>query len=303
MKAQKEDRFLRVRQIAYLIYDYFRVTGANDSVENYADLFKVLRNDDTQEFDSNRTEFCCPWRKSHLMISCKDCTNSEYESQKHKTVLEFYNMEISSEKSWTWLTQIENYGEEKYRARFTKEEFGPEVEIISETLWKKTRGLRTPGDCWQWKTNGQCVKGDNCSFRHDTNERAKSTQPNPSPSSFIRQKEIRREPEVPDAECLFHKSESGCRFGIKCSYAHLQVDQQPSRRSQKDGHRSAVAELKITRQLGCVFEDMEPPKVFIDFAEELKHTGTNQMCSIHQSRGTSRWHSRPKSIAWNDLPK
>ena len=33
-KAQKEDRFLRGRQIAYLIYEYFRVTGANDSVEN-----------------------------------------------------------------------------------------------------------------------------------------------------------------------------------------------------------------------------------------------------------------------------
>ena len=33
-KAQKEDRFLRGRQIAYLTYEYFRVTGANDSVEN-----------------------------------------------------------------------------------------------------------------------------------------------------------------------------------------------------------------------------------------------------------------------------
>ena len=32
MKAHKEDRFLRGRQIAYLIYEYFRVTGANDSV-------------------------------------------------------------------------------------------------------------------------------------------------------------------------------------------------------------------------------------------------------------------------------
>ena len=46
-KAQKEDRFFRGRQIAYLIYEYFRVTGANNSVENYADLFTVvLRNDD-----------------------------------------------------------------------------------------------------------------------------------------------------------------------------------------------------------------------------------------------------------------
>ena len=33
--------FLRGRQIAYLIYEYFRVTGANDSVENYADLFTI----------------------------------------------------------------------------------------------------------------------------------------------------------------------------------------------------------------------------------------------------------------------
>ena len=46
-KAQREDRFLRGRQIAYLICENFRVTGANDSVENYADLFTIaLRNDD-----------------------------------------------------------------------------------------------------------------------------------------------------------------------------------------------------------------------------------------------------------------
>ena len=52
-KAQWEYRFLRGRQIAYLIYEYFRVTGANDSVENFADLFTIaLRNDDIQEFDS-----------------------------------------------------------------------------------------------------------------------------------------------------------------------------------------------------------------------------------------------------------
>ena len=52
-KSQKEDRFFRGRQIAYLIYDQFQVTGTNDSVENYTDLFTiVLRNDDIQEFDS-----------------------------------------------------------------------------------------------------------------------------------------------------------------------------------------------------------------------------------------------------------
>ena len=78
-------------------------------------------------------------------------------------------------------------------------------------------------------------------------------------------------------ECLFYKSKSGCRFGEKCSYAHRQVDEQPSKRSKKNGDKSAVAMLKKhelydrtgrpvvhdssnTRQLGCVFWDMEPPK-------------------------------------------
>ena len=41
-KAQKQDRFLRGRQIAFLIYEYFRVTEANDSVENCADLFTTV---------------------------------------------------------------------------------------------------------------------------------------------------------------------------------------------------------------------------------------------------------------------
>ena len=44
IKAQKEDRFLRGRQIAHLIYEHFWVTGANDSVENYV--------------DRNSTKFC-----------------------------------------------------------------------------------------------------------------------------------------------------------------------------------------------------------------------------------------------------
>ena len=56
-KAQNEDRFLRGRHIAYMIYDYFRVTGAHDTVLDYADLFSItLRNDDVQEFDTRWDE-------------------------------------------------------------------------------------------------------------------------------------------------------------------------------------------------------------------------------------------------------
>ena len=74
-KAQ-EDRFLRGRQIADLIYDYFQVTGAHDSVENYADLFTIsLRNDDIQEFDSKWDGIILSMTEIPPDDTLKDCTN------------------------------------------------------------------------------------------------------------------------------------------------------------------------------------------------------------------------------------
>ena len=95
-KAQKEDRFLRGRQIAYLIYEYFRVTGANDSIENYAGLFTIaLRNDDTQESDLKWDGILLSMTK----IPSDDILECLYklrirESEKLKTVLELYDLEI-----------------------------------------------------------------------------------------------------------------------------------------------------------------------------------------------------------------
>ena len=98
--SQKQDRFLGGRQIAYLIYEYVRVTGANDSVENYADLFTIsLRNDDIQEFDSKWDGILLSMTK----IPPDDILEGLYkirirESDKHKTVLELYDMEIHQKK-------------------------------------------------------------------------------------------------------------------------------------------------------------------------------------------------------------
>ena len=100
-KAQKQDRFLRGRQIAYPIYECFRVTRANDSVENYADLFTIgLRNNDIQEFDSKWNGFLL----SMTEIPPDDIVEGLYkirirESEKLKTVLEFCNMEIHQKKA------------------------------------------------------------------------------------------------------------------------------------------------------------------------------------------------------------
>ena len=172
MKAYKEDRFLPGRQTAYLIYEYFRVTGANDSVENYADLFTVLlRNDDIQEFDSKWDEILL----SMTQIPSDDILENLYklrirESEKLKTVLELYNMEILQKKEVS--SRI-------YESRILK----PETEILKQAPWSRIKGQNSVNKeiVGNGKPTGSVLKETICSFRHDKDKRAKSTQPNPSP--------------------------------------------------------------------------------------------------------------------------
>ena len=97
-KAQKEDRFLRGRQIAYLIYDHFRVIGTHVSVENYADLFTIsLRNDDIQEFDSKWDGFLLSMTKIDEILEGLYKLRIR-ESEKLKTVLELYDLETHQKK-------------------------------------------------------------------------------------------------------------------------------------------------------------------------------------------------------------
>ena len=95
-KTQKEYWFLRGRQIAYMFYDNFTVTGAHDTVLDYADLFTViLRKDDVQEFDTRWDEILLSMSK----IPSDDVLESLFklrtrESDQLKTVQELYDLEI-----------------------------------------------------------------------------------------------------------------------------------------------------------------------------------------------------------------
>ena len=195
-KARKQDRFLRGRQIAYLIYDYFRVTGANDSVENYADLFTIsLRNDDIQEFDSKLDGILLSMTK----IPPDDILEGLYklrirEPEKLKTVLELYDLEIHQKKSGPDYHRLKTMVKRSIEQDIRNKNFGARNENYGKHAVVKNQGTkqrvqRILGDCWQWETNGQCVKGDNCSFCHDINKREKVTPSNPSPNSFMQQNE------------------------------------------------------------------------------------------------------------------
>ena len=165
MKAQKEHRFLRGRQIANLIYEYFRVTGANDSVVNFAELFTViLRNDDIQKFDSKWDEILL----SMTQIPSDDILEGLYklrirESEKLKTVLELYNMEIHQKKAGPdyhrLKTMVKRSIEQNLRMKnFEARNGNFETSAVVKNPRMKQREQRSLGDCWQLKTNGQCSK-------------------------------------------------------------------------------------------------------------------------------------------------
>ena len=61
-------------------------------------------------------------------------------------------------------------------------------------------------------------------------------------------------------ECSFYKSAEGCKFGDKCASAHRRFEEQPCKRFKRSGVKSAVALLKETQNLGCVFQVVEPPR-------------------------------------------
>ena len=161
------------RQSAYLIYEYFRVTGATDSVENYADLFTVvLRNDNIQEFDSKWDGILL----SMTQIPSDEILESLYrlrirESEKLKTILELYNMEIHQKKAGPDYHRLKTMVKRSIEQEIRNKNFGArngnfEKNAVVKNQGTKQREQRSLGDCWQWKANGQCSKGDNFRFRH-----------------------------------------------------------------------------------------------------------------------------------------
>ena len=181
-KAQKQDRFHRGRQIAYMIYDYLRVTGAHDTVLDYANVFTTaLRNDDVQEFDTR----WCDISLSMTKIPSDDILDSLYklrtrESDQLKTVMELYDSEIHqkiSKPDYQRLkTMVKSSIDQKLRLR-NFDGRNERIETVAVVTNRRgQRGVeRGPGECYQWKAKGQCSRRGSCSFWYDENKRAKST--------------------------------------------------------------------------------------------------------------------------------
>ena len=165
-RAQKDDRFPRGRRIAFMIYDYFRVTGAQNTVLDYADLFSVtLHDDNIQEFDTRWDEVPLSMSK----IPSDDILESLYklrirESAQLKTVSELYDMEIHHKISMPnyqkLKTMVKRRKDQKLRLRNFDARHG---KIETGAVGKSRRGLigveGGKGICNQWTEKGAVFEG------------------------------------------------------------------------------------------------------------------------------------------------
>ena len=139
------------------------------------------------------------------------------ESEKLKTVLELYDLEIHQKKLGPDYHRLKTMVKRSIEQEIRNKNFGNrngnfEKNAVVKNQGTKQRVQRILGDCWQWETNGQCVKGNNCSFRHDTDKRGK-TRIIKSVSEFFscsRMSENHRGPEVPEVKVRVVE----CRDGL-----------------------------------------------------------------------------------------
>ena len=164
-----------------MIYDYFRVTGAHDTDLYYADLFSATLHE--QEFDTRWDEVPLSMSK----IPSDDVLESLYklricEFAQLKNVLDLYDMEIHQKISMPnyqkLKTMVKWSTDQKLRLRKFDARHG---KIETGAMVKNRKGLGGveggKGTCYQWKEKGQCSKGNQCSFQHESSNRAQKPEP------------------------------------------------------------------------------------------------------------------------------
>ena len=208
-KAQKEDRFLRGRQIAFIVYDYFRLTGAHDTVLDCADFFSVtVRDDHIEGFDTR-------WDEVLLFETLTPGTG-----------------ELKQEQC----------------SRIERKQVALKEEKVSVNSGKK---------------KGQRSKGDRCSFRHESSDRAQKPERHTSRAINDTRSSVSKKRSIQGKRnhgailrqlyryylkgtytrssceywhppgCQFYKTETGCKAGDKCLFPHHAVDERPNKTKER----------------------------------------------------------------------
>ena len=193
------------------------------------------------------------------------------ESAQLKTVLELYDMEIHQKMSMPNCQKLKTMAkrstDQKLRLRNFYARHG---RIESGAVIKNRKGSSGveggKGSCYQWKEKGQCSKGDQCSVRHETQDRAQipeHTAATPSEPTASRGRNVSRKRSVRGKsnhgsilrqqcrcylrstctrtlcenshppESHFYKNETGCKAGDKGLFPHYKVEEQSKKKPKK----------------------------------------------------------------------
>ena len=128
----------------------------------------------------------CP--RSQLMMFLESLYKLRIrESDQVTSVLELYDMEIHQKISMSNYQTLKTMVKRSQNQKLSVRNFDAgNKKIVTGAVVKSRRGLsgieRGKGICFHWKATGQCSRGDQCSFRHESHDRAKPT-PEAAPSS------------------------------------------------------------------------------------------------------------------------
>ena len=171
-------------------------------------LFSVtLHDDNIQEFDTRWNEVLLSMSKT----PSDDILESLYKlrirgSAQLKIVLELYDMEIHQMISMPNYQKLKTMEKRRINQKLRLRNFGARHERIETgAVVKNRKGLigveGGKGICYQWKEKGQCSKGDQCSFWHESNDRAQKPEPNaatPSGPSMSRGRSVSKKRSIRD---------------------------------------------------------------------------------------------------------
>ena len=174
-RAQNSDRFLRGRQIAYMICKYFRATGDYEKVQGLADMFTMtLQNDDVQDFDVR-------WDRAPLTVSempSDAIPEGLYKSKLRnsaqlRTVMALYDQEFARNSGTPNYQQLKTAVKLHNDQMMRNRNFRVRSDVVERgAVTKSQKGNKAyveckVGECFQWKAHGHCSKEDSCSFSHD----------------------------------------------------------------------------------------------------------------------------------------
>ena len=188
------------------------------------------------------------------------------ESEKFKTVLEWYNMEIHQKKAGPDYHRLKTMVKRSIEQDLRNRNFGArngnyERNAVVKNQGTQQREQRSLGYCWQWKSNEQCsidtvesfskiFHAAECEKMHRKPEvleaevqvgkrldcRARITSKELAPIHYVKNGTLQ--------SVCSTSQKMDTILGEKCSYVHRQVDEQPNKRSKKNGDENVVAVLK-----------------------------------------------------------